>query len=617
MRHLIFATFLLIFSLASCGDEVEPFGHDLPGTQDTINGLPPLASIACVGDDDCPVGSGCSSAGGVCVAFPPWTQSFSIQVDPDPAGSLLPDQFLNLAIEPAGKLVMKLASPVTVTGRVFHASSGSFWTGAGVPPGSPESDADYVAGRLVAVANGRVPGTQFRSETVVSAFDSTLPDQPMFTLLLLPNLSYQATFIPGTSNAGDVLPPFVFPLQVAENGLFDVVLPSRDAFIRVLGVVVANGQGGSPAGINGAQVSGKVGSDLIGTSSMTDDSGVFGLVLPPGDGPVEITVSPGRDSIGFPTRKFNWEGGIESLKADFASQAALSFDIGTIPVSRSVSVQVLAGDGSDTAVPSARLTAQGSAGDGDVTALATTDASGIARFELLEGQYALAVIPPTDSQWAMAETSLDLTTHAGQAFLVRLFPRVGIAGTVIRAATGVPVGGSIVSFMTGRGGALSAASQAISTEAVFQATTAEDGTFNVQLDPATYALMVQPPAGTGLPRVVYPTLELKSQRTIDVSLPEGALVRGSLFDTAGNPLVQTSVRFFFPVSPDAAESTWSLADTSFATTLQTAAECTTRDDGSFDTVLPVVSKDFDWNQPADDKNHKGMADFGLPAPGMK
>jgi hypothetical protein len=616
MKHAIAIAFAAVLVLVACGGDTgdQVGATDVPRVQDaTQSGVPGNAGQACQADGDCPVGTGCAASAGVCVAFPPWAMAFSVQADPDPAGALLGDQFTSLTIDTTGALDLSLAAPVVVQGRVFHAPAGGAWTGNGDAPASPASDADLAAGRLVAVATGRVPGTQFRSEAAVQAFDATASDAPRFSLRLLPNLAYQVTFIPG-SGVLETLPPFSFPLQVGADVTMDVVLPPDASYMRLQGVVRQVVDAGHQP-VTGAQVAGKVGTDRIGTSTLTDAQGVFVLILPPGAGAVDITVSAGRSPPLFPTRHFLWTGGLDALQADYATTPFLTLDVDPVPEVRTVSVQIFGGEGLDTTVPQARVTAVGTAGNGDFTAATTTDAFGVGTMDLLEGTYTLAITPPPESPWAASVRTLDLLTQDSPAFQIQLGPRVPVTGHVLRAATGLPVADAVVSLMTNRQAAMGAVAQAGATEAVFEATTDSGGAFSVAVDPGQYALVVSPPARTGFPRVAYPSLDLTAAHTLDVSLPEGALVRGRIRAASdGTPLASVSVRLFFPVSAESAQNTWSLGDTSFASTLQTAAEGRTDANGVYDVVVPVVAKDAKWLTPDGVLNgDPATADFCLPA----
>jgi len=609
-----------LLALAACGGTAgdEQGASDVPiSVQDTAGGVPSgTGGQACQSDSDCPSGTGCSSSVGVCVAFPPWSTIFSVQVDPDPAGTLVGDQFADLLIDTTGALDLSLAAPVTVQGRVFHAPTGGAWTGSnGALPSSPASDADVAEGRLVAVATGRIPGTQFRSDAQVLGLDVSGTNAPRFSLRLLPNLAYQVTFIPG-AGAVETLPPFSFPMQVGADLTSDVVLPPDSAYLRLQGVVRQVGDQGQPIPIAGAQVAGRVGSDAIGTSTLTDAQGVFALILPPGTGTVDITVSAGRSPLLFPTRHFLWDGGLDAIKAEYATNPFLTLDVDPVPAVRTVSVQIFGDDkGAVKAVPMAQVTAVGTAGNGDFTASTSTDASGVGTMDLLEGTYTLAVTPPSESPWAASQTTLDLLTQDSKAFLIPLSARVPVAGRVLRASTGLPVAGAVVSLMTNRQAAMSSVAQAGATEAVFEATTALDGSYSLNIDPGSYALAVTPPAHTGFPRVAYPSIDLTTAHTLGVSLPEGALIRGRIRAAAdGTPLASTTIRLFFPISLTTAQNTWSLGDTSFASTLQTAAEGRTDAEGLFDLVVPVVAKDGQGVNPdGTSTNDKGLADFGLPA----
>ena len=118
-----------------------------------------------------------------------------------------------------------------------------------------------------------------------------------------------------------------------------------------------------------------------------------------------------------------------------------------------------------------------------------------------------------------------------------------------------------------------------------------------------------------MPRVAYTSLELDSTHALEVSLPEGALVHGRIRAAIdGAPIASASVRLFFPVSKNTVESTWSLGDTSFASTIQTAAEGRTDADGSFNVIVPVVAKNrFGMGPDGSPNAGPTMADFGMPA----
>jgi hypothetical protein len=74
---------------------------------------------------------------------------------------------------------------------------------------------------------------------------------------------------------------------------------------------------------------------------------------------------------------------------------------------------------------------------------------------------------------------------------------------------------------------------------------AEDGTFQLLLDPGDYMLELDPPSGSGLPRHALPLLKVTAPNTdLDITLPEGILVDGKVISPAGEPVAATRVRVF-------------------------------------------------------------------------
>lgn len=566
----------MLLALAACGTAGDAgFREDssVPASQDR--------TATCSQDGDCATGQGCHRGQGICLAFPQGAPSFSIAIDPPAGDSLVADQFTGVPLGPDGALDLALANPIVLAGAIFHAASAGEWedfAGAGSSNGLDRSTGS--GGRLVAIAEGRIPGTQFRSEAQ-AAFDPESGEW-RYELALLPGLIYQATFIPARTEGAEALPPHRFPIHASASATMDVVLPPLATYLRVEGIVL-NGDAQEP--VPSAQVSCRVGDANIGTSALTDVDGRFAIVLPPDAGPVVIQARPGNGAQPFPARERVWDQGLEQLRAEYDTSPLVVIRVDPIPATRTVSVQVLGQqDGSDAAVALAKVSFSGIAGGGAASASSVTDDSGIVSVTLLEGVYELTILPPTTSPFATRRVTLDLTASTHQAFRQYLDPRVPITGTVVRQSDGTPVAGATVSLMTDRSDTL-AATYGGAHDATFTAATDADGRFQVRVDPGRYALVADPPSGVPLARTASPSLDLSVARELHVPLPDARLVRGRIRSASGDRvLAGARIRLFLDVTH--VSGWWSLDGTTFAGELLKAADVLTDQDGRYEAVVP-------------------------------
>lgn len=606
--HVLF----LIASLAwACGPSDEAAGTK-GAYEGTGNPTQPDVLAECVQDADCGTGEGCLASSGLCVALAPSSQTFSLLVDPGSGTGLLPDQYVGVPIGQGDPIEIILSQPVRIVGIVAHGMAQEM--PAGSPDGSrnaPEG-ATPVAGRLIATAAGRIPGTVFRSEAVVSsgAFDQTWDlaelsgGSPInYVLSLLPGVSYEVAFVPDADPTGDSIPPYYYTARHSASGRLDVVLPDRDAYVKVTGVVLRTDTGSqTPAPIAGAIVSARIGEDDVGTTAVSDDEGVFSVRLSPGQGAVLLKVQPGTGSVLFPVREFLWMDGILS----FADSAATMLDVGPIPATREVDVQVIGPDGD--AVGSAQVLAVGVAGDGEAYGSAMTGTNGTARLSLLEGMYSLSILPPAGSPGAAYQTSLDLTPEngAGDRFVVNLGRRILVRGQVVRDATRAPLAGVVVSFMTTEVQSL-AGSGLDGQGIVFGAVSDKDGQFEARVDAGDYAVTATPPVSTRLARFSQPSLRIEgADKMITLPVPDGGLVKGRVSVQAGSvvePVPGAQVQVFFDVVEAKVSDVWSVQQgNNWASTIQLAADAISDSSGGFGAVVPIL----DPIAPGDDpKNGTG------------
>lgn len=570
-----------MLAFAACGTGAKSGGWDADASQTPANDR----FQTCGSDADCPSRTGCHRASGLCVPFPEDAPTFALAIDPATVTPLIADQFTGVHLGADGILDLSVAAPVVLSGAVFHAASLGAWDdfqAAGTPESADRTH--QASGRLVAIADGRIAGTQFRSESPTT-FD---PDSGewRYSLSLLPGVPYEVTFIPTTDEGDAALPPYRFQATAAASQTRDLVLPPAEAYLHVDGVVL---DGDAQVPIEGALVSCRVGDRHIGTSDTTKADGSFHVVLPPETGSVVIRARHGVASVRFPMREVAWDGGIDAFRTEYAASPLVVIDAAPIPALRSVAVQVLARvSDEEVAVPGARLSFDGTAGGGAASASSVTDDSGIVNVTLLEGVYALSIVPPVNAGFATRQVTLDLTANDHQAFRQYLDDRVVATGTVFRNADGLPVAGATVALLTDRSDTLDA-TYGGANDATFTATTDVDGRFTMHVDPGRYALVVDPPAGAPLARTVAPSIDLATGRDLGIPLPDARLVRGRIVGADdGQPLSGARVRLYHDLSGNAG-AWWSLDGTTFAAELLRVADVTTDAEGRYEAVVPRLS----------------------------
>jgi hypothetical protein len=163
--------------------------------------------------------------------------------------------------------------------------------------------------------------------------------------------------------------------------------------------------------------------------------------------------------------------------------------------------------------------------------------------------YVLTVVPPSSSPYATRCIQAVGVTVGGTAnapsnlTTIGLLPRPILTGT-IRDAAGLPVPNVAITATAGpapTGGCMN-------TPAVSSSTVGgSNGTFMLALDPGTYQLDYDPPAGAPVPRLTEPAFPIPAgvvQLTHDVALPVAALVKGTVLGPDGAVLPSATVRIF-------------------------------------------------------------------------
>ena len=189
----------------------------------------------------------------------------------------------------------------------------------------------------------------------------------------------------------------------------------------------------------------------------------------------------------------------------------------------------------------------------------TTDMNGNVDLPLLPASnggsqsYDVSVIPPAGSPLGISCIS-GIAINGGQnpgstgtppvAAQLALPPKATLSGTIFSAAGGAVPGVAIAATRTAIDPTSNCGSSivAASSSGISNA----DGSFQIMVDPGTYRLDFDPPAGAAVPRLtqtgVVVTATSSSMGSVD--LPSGELVNGEVHAADGSLLPSVDVRFF-------------------------------------------------------------------------
>jgi hypothetical protein len=290
-------------------------------------------------------------------------------------------------------------------------------------------------------------------------------------------------------------------------------------------------------------------------ATATNPAGNFVLLLPgdtPGDGitlelvPMSGTSDPWVTYSGLSLTQQNTDLGAISLPA------ALT----TTPFQATVH----GGNAGGTPVPGATVRAHTTLPGGDTRVSATfaregvSDAGGTVNMSLMPGTtnnprpYTVSVVPPAGSIWATQCFDNVPAQWSGGAPVTLLLdvtlPRRAVITGNVMSASGGPVGSVAVTAIAM--GAMPPLPNCLVGPAITSATTDAMGSFTLPLDPGTYQLEYDPPAGSPFPRIIE-SLEVtpaEANRTILVRLPAPVLVEGDVLKAPGIPLPNAIVRLF-------------------------------------------------------------------------
>jgi hypothetical protein len=539
----------------------------------------PAAAVGCRTDAEC--GPGLACAGGTCIQSGSEAMIWAVEIVPtsDSTAAATELEAFSIGAEPA---ILRATAKVTVTGNLA--------------PGSALTGDSHVVATLSPVIPGR-QDLQFEADWAPPADGG----KSQFTLVVPANVIGQtATLRILPLPPGDQAQPPVSPkVSLGAQGdplvtQFDVPISNNYYFIR--GRLVSALQ--QPIG--GFVARAFQGSQLISTVNTIPSTGLFRLTIP-----VEatngsnhlVTVELVPSDASSPNPRFTTLAVPVQADVDLGDLVMPAF--GAPNYFRFVVIDPNLQPVSDAMVTLQTAISNDTTGTAKYVRSGRTDADGRIDLALLPGTaaqartYDISVIPPASSPFGIAcLNNFPITvgtTGTGPGYgdpqvvkSIRLPARVALGGTIL-SATGMPVAG--VSIAATRTEA--ADSEVCATApAALPATgsSARDGSYQLLLDPGTYRIDYDPPAGGPVPRLTENRIVVPTEGSVErvVQMLPGALVRGVAQDQDGNALASAGVRFF--------EILCSGDDACFGANRVEpllGAETHTDADGKFSAVLPI------------------------------
>jgi len=336
-------------------------------------------------------------------------------------------------------------------------------------------------------------------------------------------------------------PPDLGYLQFADPATAD--LDGQDPLLVVRGQVLQSQA--YPHPMNGITVDGVTDQGLYTSTATPDEQGVFYLRLPftrvideHGERQeifpvtVDVTLRPSSGDVRLPTVTVP---GIDLSGADLGT-----FYIGDVPASHSLSGVVLDSSGRPVADCQLRYTAE-NIGNGSLTMQGQTDSTGHFATTLPEGSYQVKVIPDLLSTSVMQTVNIELTSD--QSTNINLSDRPRLSG-IVTDSSGLPAAG--IAVKAKRLSTVSGVEDGVVRS--YSGITAEDGSFELEVDFGRYSVTFIPTAASGLPRslprVAYITGDYYAMDASATKLAQPTLIQGHVFDANGAPICGVTIDVF-------------------------------------------------------------------------
>jgi len=478
-------------------------------------GARPDTPTGCQRDDQCASGMAC--AGDLCIPRAAPSGTWAVELLPRSDSAAAVTEFSSITLD-AGPLQLAARAKVMISGTLG--------------PGSNLSSGAHVVVNLAAEIPGRAD-LQFEGE-----WPAKIDGGPAAFLLTVPDS------VLGKTATMRVLP--TPPDDRKQAPISMQVLLDRNG--RLLSAIGDAESGFVARAFQGSQ--------LISTVFETQADGAFSLAIPGGNiatdkRPIFVELAPKDEKAPKPrfrSREFSLPMSVElgELRLPAYSQPnVFRFDVrgeneNGPPVSEAI-VRART-DIEENATGQAAYLRDG-----------RTDAQGVTDISLLPGSanalrpYDITVIPPPSSRYGVKCLSrFPLATGgtvAGPALAKKIaLPLKPVLSGVILRADGVPAGGvTIMATRTEVDPAALCADAAASPPANVT-TDSKTGAYKLQLDPGTYRIDYDPPAGAPVPRLTEAGVVVTGDVARTVQMQPAALIEGSIFAPDGTGLPSVTVR---------------------------------------------------------------------------
>jgi len=503
---------------------------------------------ACTNDTECTAGLQCY-AQKVCVVTAVQDTPVILRLTPPPKSGLLVESF-HVTLRGATQAVplppLWLGQPAVIHGTVTQA-------------GNPLSGS--IPGSLSATAQSPVAGNdlQFSATSLIAPKAFAGAKQPAgFELRVQPGHTYDLAFWPESPK----IPPHYTSITVGGSiAEWKIELPAQEHLLRIGGRLVAG-----PVALAGLRVSledpqGR----LCSTKVITNDSGSFELHVDPSVAHGRLHFEPVDAQSPLPHGRS--ESKITLPKSASAPLDLGALDVGALPpaqpmeiravgiggelmagalvrVQRPLSTSKDAAQGSKTPGQKEEGT-DGEKGEKGATTKLTglyletygyADKSGIFATELPPGPASISVVTAPKSAFGKGKWKGEMKGLAAGGVLTVPCPKRELMHGTVEDYVDQPVSGAKV-FLRRLEDTAKAGSGELGGDEALEAHDDGGGKFSVLVDPGTYAVWVQPPAGSGLARVLAKIVEVATGKPAlcELRLPPPMVLVGSVL-TAHGPL---------------------------------------------------------------------------------
>lgn len=179
----------------------------------------------------------------------------------------------------------------------------------------------------------------------------------------------------------------------------------------------------------------------------------------------------------------------------------------------------------------------------------TTSVDGNAGLSLIPGVgqtprlYDVAVVPPAASPYASICVQQQPILGPGDVATIQVPRRPVLSGTVL-SAQGAMV--SDVTVTATRKPELAKVAPCSGSTPVSFTTTTNQGNYSLPVDPGSYQVDFDPPAGSSAPRSSENNVRVENDTPLSIALPQPFLIEGDVVDSDGTPLGNAGIRIFEP-----------------------------------------------------------------------